>query len=194
MTRPRTDEILTSLETHVRNFFSSRTVREMPVDPQIYERLAPFRVLEVSPEKDGWPWMYVSLGASSVEGRQGERLEFFILAPERSERATFLVTMAAWYHASQDVSQRLGLGDTLPIGEPWINESLCDHYLVSLPHPFGPDFEVFNGGTDHVHFFWLLPITQAERDFKIESGQEALEQIFERVGVQYWRPDRESVV
>jgi hypothetical protein len=42
---------------------------------------------------------------------------------------------------------RLGLGHTLPIGEPWLPESACDHWLVSLPYPFGPDLQTCHGGS-----------------------------------------------
>jgi suppressor of fused protein SUFU len=139
-------------------------------------------------------WTYVSRGASAVEGRAGDHLEFVLVAPESSVRAAHLVTMTAWYHANPDLSHRLGLGDTLPGGEPWLDDSLCDHDLISRPYPFGPEFEVFEDDELHVHFFWILPITAAERAFKIEQGLEALEARFEEVGLEYWRPDRASVI
>jgi hypothetical protein len=66
--------------------------------------------------------------------------------------------------------------------------------LVSLPYTFGPELEICNVNGDHIHLFWLLPITQAEREFKVRNGQESLEKEFEKQGLEYWRIDRESVV
>jgi hypothetical protein len=45
-----------------------------------------------------------------------------------------------------------------------------------------------------VHLLWLLPITKAERDFKVERGLEALECRFDEVGLHYWEAGRDSVV
>ena len=47
---------------------------------------------------------------------------------------------------------------------------------------------------DHVHFLWLLPITQSEREFCKQHGASALEEAFERAGLEYWQVERESVV
>jgi len=89
---------------------------------------------------------------------------------------------------------RLGLGHTLPIGEPWLPGSRCDHLLVCLPYPFGPGLQTSHIGDRHVEFLWLLPISEAERDLKVSSGLEALESRFEETGLQYWQVDRASVV
>jgi hypothetical protein len=101
-----------------------------------------------------------------------------------------LLTMAAHYHRSQG----LGLGHTLPIGEPWLEGSACDGLLVSRPYSFGPDPEVCRLNKKHPYFLWLPPITSAERAFKVEYGLDALEQRFENCGLEYWNPERDSVV
>jgi len=49
-------------------------------------------------------------------------------------------------------------------------------------------------GDRHVEFLWLLPITEAERDFKVDQGLEALEQRFDDVELAYSRVDRASAV
>ena len=46
----------------------------------------------------------------------------------------------------------------------------------------------------HLHVLWLLPITAAEREFKLRAGVEALEQRFDDCGLEYWDPQRVSVV
>ena len=98
--------------------------------------------------------------------------------------------MTVFYHRGG----KLGLGHTLPIGEPWAPGSLCDHLLVSLPYPFGPGLEIAHIGDRHVEFLWLLPITEAERQLKVSYGLEALQSRFDGVGLRYWQVDRPSVV
>ena len=63
---------------------------------------------------------------------------------------------------------RLDHGHTVPIGEPWLPGSACDHLLVSLPYPFGPELEMCRWDGGHARLLWLLPITEAERDFRTE--------------------------
>lgn len=98
------------------------------------------------------------------------------------ERLVDLVAMTAYYHAGPP-SQRLDVGHTVPIGEPWLPGSECDHLLVSVPYPFGAEFEscAWRGG--HARLLWLLPITEAERAYKVEAGLEALEQRLEAAGI-----------
>ncbi len=40
--------------------------------------------------------------------------------------------MTAYYHAGP-LHQRLDVGRTVNIGEPWLDRSACDHLLVSVP-------------------------------------------------------------
>jgi hypothetical protein len=89
---------------------------------------------------------------------------------------------------------KLGLGHTVPIGEPWLPGSACDHLLIALPYPVGPDFQTCHVGDRHIDLLWLLPITERERTLKISSGLEALESRFEEAGLRYWKADRESIV
>ena len=42
--------------------------------------------------------------------------------------------------------------------------------------------------------YWLIPITRSERDFKKRLGLDALEEAFERAGLDYLDPGRPSVV
>ncbi|MGW5653784.1 suppressor of fused domain protein [Streptomyces humi] len=83
----------------------------------------------------------------------------------------------------------------MPIGRPWLDDSDCDHYLVSLPYPFGPEFEFCEWGDGaHARILWLLPISKAEKDFRREAGLEALESRFEELGIDPVDPQRASVV
>ncbi|MEW9337413.1 suppressor of fused domain protein [Streptomyces tanashiensis] len=92
------------------------------------------------------------------------------------------------------VLPRLDVGHTVPIGRPWLDDSACDHYVVSQPYPLGPEFEIceWNGGS-HARILWLLPITEAEKVFRRENGLEALEARFEEQEIDPADPKRASV-
>jgi hypothetical protein len=62
-----------------------------------------------------------------------------------------------------------------------------------LPYPFGPELENCEDALGHVQVLWLLPITGAERAFKIEHGLEALEERFDNEALRFWEPNRPSV-
>ncbi len=123
-------------------------------------------------------------------GERG-RLEFLVCGSEQNRRFVEFLAMSAHYHHDE----RLGVGHTYPIGEPWQPGSKLDHILVSLPYPFGPELQVctLDDGT-HVHTLWLLPITKQERDFKVAQGLEAIEERFDQEKLRYWDPRRSSVV
>ena len=66
--------------------------------------------------------------------------------------------------------------------------------VISLPYPFGPEWEVCCLGERDLHMYWLLPITKAEQKFKAEHRQEALEERFDTHAVESWGPQRPAVV
>jgi suppressor of fused protein SUFU len=72
--------------------------------------------------------------------------------------------------------------------------SSCDHLLVSLPYPFGPELEVVANAAKKTRILWLLPITKAERDYKIAYGLESLERLFDSNAIHYWAAGRASAV
>ena len=149
-----------------------------------------FHVLEFAPGPRSRLWNYVSVGALEVDAANSSKLEFLLCTDEPNERCVELVTMTAWYHSSYG----LGMGHTMPIGEPWLPAASCDHFLVSRPYPYGPDLEIVPMDGDHAHVLWLLPITKEEREYKVTHGLEALEQLFESNGIEYWVLQRPSVV
>jgi Suppressor of fused protein (SUFU) len=179
------------LEKHVRAFFEGHTVdcRVWGLGP-MREAIPDFRVACVSPGPRLNLWTYLSLGSWEIGTDQPGCLEFFVIADHDSPRMVEMATMVAHYHRSHT----LGLGHTFPIGEPWLPKSSLDHGLVSLPYQFGLDLEVCDLGERHVHFLWVLPITERERDYKAEHGLEAIEQRFEAAALEYWNPMRDSVV
>jgi hypothetical protein len=177
------------IRQHLRRFFAKHACEEHQwmLGPGV-EELPRLRVAEFAPGPKTGLWVYATIGA--WEAREDSRLEFLIAAPERNQRHVELVTMAAWYHGHRG----LGVGHTLPIGQPWLPGSTCEFFLVSLPYPFGPELEVCNLSDWHLQVLWLLPITAAEREFKVREGVEALEQRFDARALEYWAPDRASAL
>ena len=175
------------LTHHVRNFFEGHRFADLTwLRGPIHNTIPGFSVIRVEPGPKTKLWVYVSRGAW---GADSGLTEFMILAPSENSRHVELLAMTAYYR----LEHHLGIGDTFPIGEPWVPKSRCDHFLVSRPYPFGPDLEICPLDGTHLHLQWLLPITEAEKEFAVSQGLEALETRFEQKKLQYWLPDRRSV-
>ncbi|HEY1192384.1 MAG TPA: suppressor of fused domain protein [Gemmata sp.] len=177
------------VQQHLRRFFAGHACREhvWPLGPAATE-LPRLRVLEFAPGPRNPQWVYATAGG--WEARADPRLEFLIVAPEPDLRHVELLFITAWYHGRRE----LGRDHTVPLGGPWLPGSACEFFLVSRPYPFGPELEVCNLPDGHLHVLWLLPITLAEREFKILKGAEALEQRFDECGLEFWVPGRPPAV
>lgn len=175
---------------HLERFFHGHrvTTEQWQRGPALSE-LPELRVLKIAPGPRTQLWTYATTGACAIENPDSALLEFFILAGSPDDRHIELATLVAWYQ----LEHRLGIGHTIPLGEPCLPNSLCDHFLLSTPYPFGPELEICPLDANHAHITWLLPITQAERDFKVEHGLEALESLFEAEGLEYWDLRRRSL-
>lgn len=188
---PPCDDTCCALAEHVRRNFPGAAIEAFTWEAgPIREQNPHFRVLRIAPVVKSGVWVYVSVGAWAATEDQGYGLEFIIAMSAPDPRAIELLAMTVYYHRGGT----LGLGHTLPIGEPWLPGSRCDHYLVSLPYPWGPELQTCHVGDRHVDFLWMLPITKEERDFKSANGLEALESLFDEHHLKYWNPRRNSVV
>ena len=145
----------------------------------------------VGPTDRSDPWVYATIGASSV-GSEGERVEFFLLAPSESPRHVETLAMVAGFYALAE--HDLSLGDTVNIGRPWADGSGADHLLVSLPYPFGPTLERLEVGGELVRILWLVPITEPEARFASLNGAEELERLFDDEGADVLSVVRPSMV
>ena len=182
-------EVYSIVRRHLQDFFQGHACKEyqwMLVPAR--EEMPNLRVVEFAPGPRLNLWVYATVGA--WESSTDHCLEFVLVAPKQDQRHVELMTMAAWYHKHEV----LGKEHTFPIGQPWLPGSHCNCFLVSLPYPFGPELEICNLSDGHLHFFWLLPITTEEREFKAREGQEALEQKFDAAGLKYWNVRRKSVI
>ena len=181
--------VTADIRQHLRQFFAGHSCIEHTWDrgPAVRD-LPELRIAEFAPGPKTGLWVYATVGASRASVHP--RLEFVLVAPAQDVRNVEMVTMAAWYHQQE----RLGLGHTFPIGEPWLPGSSCTSMLVSLPYPFGPTLEHCKLADGEVRVLWLLPITEAERQYKKRMGVEALEQQYDAIALEYWRPDRPSAI
>ena len=181
----------TRVHEHVHSFFSGHDAHREDFDKGPIQSMIPgFHAIALEPGPKTELWTYVSVGSGFLEHDGIQRLEFLITADEPSDKHTERLAMTAFYHHTET----LGLGHTFPLGEPWIPESTLDHALISLPYRFGPELEVFNSKGDHVHFYWILPITAEECAFRHANGLGALESIFDEAELHDWDAKRASVV
>lgn len=184
-----------ALLDHLQARFPGQVIDEvLGVPGPIEDLVEGFRIFRIHPRRAGGWWLYVSSGCWAATQEHGHGLEFVLTAPVDDWVNLENTTMNAYYHCGS-VKSRLDVGHTVPIGRPWLGDSPCDHYLVSLPYPFGPDFEVCTWGDGaHARILWLLPITKAERDFRREQGLDALECLFEERAINPVDIGRASVV
>ncbi len=160
--------------------------------PGVREGLPRFRVACIHPANTGEPFVYLSCGAweASVKGALGQ--EFFLLASHPDPAHVDTIGAVALAHLAG--KGLLGLGTVLPLGRPWVEGSACDHLLVTLPYPYGPNLErvpVSDGFA--LAFRWLVPITPAEAALAQAQGGEAVEQRLEAARADFLDPRRSSV-
>ena len=182
-----------AIEAHLRHGFPGQRVVVQGWRTDVMS--APHvRVLRVDPPTRGGLWLHVSSGASVPPSGSGparaDGSEFVLVTPFKTLRAVELLAMVVYFSSVE----RLTVGDTVSIGEPWLPGSTCGHLLVSAPYLLADELWTLPLPGGGVHFQWVIPITAAERAYAAEHGLEALEQRFEEAGVEYWDPHRASVV
>ena len=88
----------------------------------------------------------------------------------------------------------LRIAITAPVGEPLLHGSNLEYVYISLPYTFGPELEICTVGNEDIHLYWVFPITREEKEFAKTHGYEELQRRFEKAGVEYWSPNRKSVI
>lgn len=178
------------LQRHYELYFG-RPGKQLNLGNGPREKLHPdFFVLEIPPNKKHSMFVYCTVGMSV--GRLDEPLtELFVYSPKADMALVELMTVCASYHRNK---LPLGIHHTVNIGKSWLGESKCDHGFISLPYLDGEDLEVFNFEGNVISCYWFIPITEKERDYKIENGCEALEQLFEAQQFNYLDPLRRCLI
>jgi Suppressor of fused protein (SUFU) len=180
-----------SIREHAQGYFVDATISEHQWRDRTIRRFFPqFRVLEISPGSVCNFWTFVSSGGHKTKHKNAGLTEFMIITEKPDLRQIQLLGMNAVYYKDHYLEP----GDSYAIGEPWVAGSRCDHILISLPYPYGQDWEICGLENGHLHIYWLLPITSEEHEYKVKNGAEALEELFERKGLEFWKTGRKSVV
>ena len=154
----------------------------------IRDILPNFSVLKFGPRDSRAMWTYATCGMSEEITTSPVELHLFSQAEDDS--LCELLSAIAHFH---NIGEALGLGHTVNFGRPWSESSACTYGLISLPYLDGPELENFTFGGRNIRCLWLVPITEAERQFKIVQGLEKLEEQFEASGFNYADPLRPSV-
>jgi hypothetical protein len=181
-----------AVEAHLRRGFpGQRVITQGWQTGAIAETNPDVRVLRVDPETRGGLWLHVSSGAwAATAGTRPIGHEFVLVTPFKTLRAVELLAEVVYYHGVQP----LDIGDTVPIGEPWLPGSACTYLLVSAPYLLADELWSLRVGPREIRLVWTIPITLAERSFVSRYGLDALEERFESAGLEYWDPHRASVV
>ncbi|WIN00644.1 suppressor of fused domain protein [Actinoplanes oblitus] len=181
-----------ALLEHFDKLFPAGDATLLPPWPgPISDTVPSLRILCLTPPEGGR--LYATVGLWDVTQREGHGLEFLLHAPAADDVHVETLSMVAHYHAGGG-DYTLGLGHTVPIGRPWLPGSQCDHLLVSLPYPWGPDLELCTLPAGHAQVLWLLPITEAEKIYRHAHDLEALEQRLETAAIHPRDPLRPSAV
>jgi hypothetical protein len=174
------------LRQHYETYFGL-TGKKLTLDKGPKEKLhTDFFVLEFPPNQKHDTFCYCTVGMSA-DRVDDNLLELVIYAPKADNALVELLTVCASYHRNV---LPLNIHHTVKIGQPWLDNSTCDHAFISLPYLDGQELELFNFEDREIHCYWLIPITEKERDYKIENGCEALEELFEEKQFDYLNPNR----
>ncbi|SHM97548.1 Suppressor of fused protein (SUFU) [Halomonas cupida] len=186
------NSIYSGLMSHVDTFWPSEKKEVFSWEKGGIKSILPdFRVLRISPGKQGEPWVYLTLGAWEVDNNLPFRQEFLIISPYESPRHIETLAMLSSYYSG---TANLSTGSCVNIGREWLEGATCTHLLISLPYPYGPELENYNSSQISVKYRWLLPIHSSEKDFLDKYGLEELEKRFDKNEMDYLDPLRASVV
>ena len=179
-----------NLRTHFEDYFG-KAGKQLRLEYGPQEKLhSDFCVLEIAPNIRHSMFCYCTVGMS-VDRLDENLIELVLYSPRPDNSIVALLTFCASYHRKK---LPLNIHHTVNIGQPWLDDSKCDHGFISLPYLDGDSLELFSFAGQTIHSYWLIPITEKERDFKIENGCDALEELFEVKQIDYLNSNRESLV
>jgi hypothetical protein len=152
---------------------------------------AVFFVLEFPPTIGRGVWVYATIGMSIQ--RDEVPIEVHLFSPRKHAEHVDTLAAIAHYHRT---GTSLGPNHTVNLGRPWMPLSRCDCALISPPFPDGKAMTTIEG-RDHsqeTQLLWMMPITQAEREYAKAHGIEEFWTRFDQNPVSYVDVQRESVV
>lgn len=183
-------QYITQLAQHYQQYFGVEGTKSI-LDKGPREKLHPdFYVLEIPPNKRHGVFIYCTVGMSA-DRTDDNLIELFVFSPKSDSKLVELLTYCASYHRT---SRPMNIHHTVNVGQPWLDSSICDHAFISLPYLDGNNLGIFGFEGNEIYCYWLIPITKAERDYKVENGCEALEQLFEEKELDYINPERKCLL
>ena len=156
-----------------------------------YEKLSSdFRILEFEPHGERNMWTYATNCMSQPNDENP--IEIHIFSSIKDDSIIEILTALAYYHRK---TCSVGLNHTVNFGRPWQDESACRFGYISLPILDGPELENLEIPDINriIKFYWIIPITQEEVNYKIRHGFEMLEEQFDK-GLNFLDPKRKSLV
>jgi hypothetical protein len=147
-----------------------------------------FSVLINPPTEKRAMWTYATVGMSDTKDNS---MELHLFSKKENDGIIEILTAIAYYKLTEN---KIALDDTVNFGKPWFANSKCDHGLISLPYLDGANLETLTVENKTISFYWLIPITKQERDFRWKFGIDKLEDLFETKQFNYLNPLRKSLV
>jgi Suppressor of fused protein (SUFU) len=148
-----------------------------------------FSVVRFAPHDKRTMWTYATCCMSQIEDRK--LIELHMFSPAETDDIVELMYAVAHFHCT---SEKLDVGHSVYFGRPWLEKSICDYGLISLPYLDGPALEILKAYAETINFYWMIPISYSEMLFKKQQGLDALENKFQTISLDYINPSRESVV
>jgi suppressor of fused protein SUFU len=194
MSPPDSAEVFSTVREHIRDQWPDVELQTMAWTLGSFESDYPdFRTVIVPPHGDDDFWTYVSMGAW-VGGAERRHAHEFVLM-SAVEEALHVEKMAALVRREADPDvPPITAGRAIPLGDPWLEGSPCDHALFDELHTFPPEFCCLNFEDLSIHFLWMVPITAGEYRYWEEHGADALRERFGEAQVDITQPVRASVV
>lgn len=159
-------------------------------------------VYEFAPSEARPFWTYVTAGMSDCEqcvpASAPEwvvpRTELVLYTPERAPWAASLLHGFARYPF--DFGTHFFWWHTVPVGGPIDGKDAHLSSLVLLPPYFEEEgFDELQVDGVPARFLWVVPITEAEREYAMVYGTQKLEKLFEQAELDpVTDPDRRSVI
>jgi hypothetical protein len=179
------DSRLPAIREHLEKHLKSRVNVLNFFKGPIHQLPDGFCVLEFEPNEKRNVWVYATCGMSCGDSIP---IELFLLSPIQTADHVELLYAVAHFHLT---GAPLDFSHTVNFGRPWLPDSKCDHGVISA---IGSEIDSAEINGEEVQFLWLIPITEAEREFKKKHGFEALDEKFADAELACEDPLRKSVV
>jgi hypothetical protein len=158
------------LQEHYKTTLSSEPKRCVFDRGPVQQLPADFCVFEMPPCEKRDLWLYATCGLSFSDANP---IETYIFSPRQASELVELLYFVSYFHFYRE---ELDAGHTVNFGRPWLLGSACEYGLFLVND--GAKVEWATIDSRKVHFLWLVPITEKERDHKVVSGIDALGKSF----------------